>query len=216
MNLENLSFSSVSLSGSHLLCLLSPIKNECLDLKKCWGTLPGARSAFVWSQKSRISLGISAHRWPVQEGSAHSLTYQWHARGACFPLHCSFGDLLRETCDCTLGHMSLPFLFLWKDREPEVVEALEHLLQPSTGNRREKKNTKDTQPKSLPGDGWETWKMQAGVAALYLGVGLLFWASVQEWVSHPSSRGELLCWARRDLNSITYVSIQPRGETDCT
>lgn len=35
--------------------------------------------------------------------------------------------------------MSLPFLFLWKDRKPEVVEALEHLLQPSTGNRREKK-----------------------------------------------------------------------------
>ena len=63
MNLENLSFSSISLSGSHLLCLLYPIKkNECLDLKKCRGTLPGARSAFVRSQKSRISLGISAHR----------------------------------------------------------------------------------------------------------------------------------------------------------
>lgn len=174
MNLENLSFSSVSLSGSHLLCLLSPIKNECLDLKKCWGTLPGARSAFVWSQKSRISLGISAHRWPVQEGSAHSLTYQWHARGACFPLHCSFGDLLREACDCTLGHMSLPFLFLGKDREPEVVEALEHLLQPSTGNRREKKTQKTRSQSPFLETGGKPGKCKLGLQPCTWGLACSF------------------------------------------
>lgn len=165
-----------------------------------WGQV-GLRHWASWGGKSRVSLGIDAHRW-----HAHPMTYQWCVRDACFSFHCSFGNLLREANDRTSRHLCLPFLFLWEDREPKADQALQpwsicyNRVQKTEGEKKIRHEAKVPSWRRMGNLENINW-----VAALHLGVGLLFRASVQEWMSHPSSVGELLCWTRVS-NSMCFHS----------